>query len=71
VSKLIYKADSGYSIELDISSSMRRAIHDSNPDHLDKDLVEMKRLIAKNTSGLNNDSLFKMPALPKFIRRFF
>jgi len=71
MSKLIYQADSGYSIELDISSSMRRAIHDGDPDHLDAPLVEMKTLITKNTTGLHNISGIRMPKLPKFIRRFF
>jgi len=71
VSKLIYHADSGYSIELDISSSMRRAIHDGDPDHLDKDLLEMKSLITKNTTGLHKLPAIKIPRLPKFIRRFF
>lgn len=71
MSKLVYHSDSGYSIELDISSSMRRAIHDNNPDHLDKDLVEMKTLITKNTTGLGQTTMFKMPTLPKFVRRFF
>lgn len=71
MSKLIYQADSGYSIELDISSSMRRAIHDGDPDHLDKDLIEMKSLITKNTTGLHKLTGIKIPKLPKFIRRFF
>ena len=71
MSKLIYKSDSGYSIELDISSTMRRAIHDSEPDHLDKELIEMKQLIVENTTGLRQANKFHIPRLPKFIRRFF
>ena len=71
MSKLVYHADSGYSIELDISSSMRRAIHDGDVDHLDKDLLEMKSLINKNTIGLGKPSKFRIPSLPKIVRRFF
>lgn len=71
MSKLIYRADAGWEIEIDISSGMRRAIHDGNPDHLDKDLIEMKSLITKNTSALAKSTKFKVPTLPKFIRRFF
>lgn len=45
MSKLVYKSTQGYEMELDISSAMRRAIHDKNPLMLEESFAEFKRMI--------------------------
>lgn len=60
MSKLIFRSD-GYEIELDISSAMRRAIHDKNPRELDKVIEEFKHLIISNTSALSPRFKIRLP----------
>jgi hypothetical protein len=67
MNKLIYQSET-YSIELDITDAMKRAIKEHDVDVLDEQFEEMKTLIQKNTTGLNEP--FKIP-LPWFLRRFF
>ena len=67
MNKLIYQSET-YSIELDITDAMKRAIKEHDVDVLDDEFERMKILIQENTTGLYEP--FKIQ-LPWFLRRFF